>query len=53
MICAKCGKEIKKEEAHIQKDKPLCEDCLMKSGLFPLGHNGQYKRSFYIKDRQG
>ena len=50
--CSRCGKEITKNIAYIHQGKTMCEDCAMHMGLFPLGHTGQLKKSYYIKDRK-
>ena len=40
MECSRCGKVISEEETYIYENKRMCDDCAMKSGLFPLGHTG-------------
>ena len=51
--CIRCRKEIPEEKTYSHQGKILCEDCALQAGLFPLGHTGQHKKSFYIKDRKG
>ena len=50
--CSRCGKEISRKEACTSQGKLMCEVCALRAGLFPLGHTGQLKKSFYIKDRK-
>lgn len=52
MKCHRCGKEINKEQIYTREGRKLCEDCYLHTGLFPLGHTGQYRKIFYIKDRK-
>ena len=50
--CSRCSKGITRKEAYVHQGKLMCEDCALQTGLFPLGHTGQLKKSFYIKDRK-
>jgi hypothetical protein len=50
--CRRCGKEMPWEKAYTHRGKLMCEDCALQAGLFPLGHTGQLKKSYYIKDRK-
>jgi hypothetical protein len=50
MDCFRCDKEIAEGEIYTHKGQPMCEDCLMYIGLFPLEHSGQYRSLFHIKD---
>ena len=52
MKCDRCNKEITEEQVYTHQGKILCESCRMQLGLFPLGHTGQHKKAFYIKDRK-
>ncbi len=38
--CDSCNKKIHENEIYIYKGKRMCDDCAMKSGLFPLDHTG-------------
>jgi len=52
MKCSRCKKEIKEGQEFTHEGRILCEDCRIHAGLYPLGHTGQYKRAFNIKDRK-
>ena len=38
--CSKCGKKISENDVYIFKNAQMCDDCAMKTGLFPLEHTG-------------
>ena len=50
MHCSRCDKELEESEFHTHKGRPICEDCLIRIGLFPLEHTGQHRRLFHTKD---
>ena len=50
MKCDRCGKDIPEGQGHTHEGKTLCEACRIHVGLYPLGHTGHFKKSFYIKD---
>ena len=52
ITCSLCNKKISGEKVYTQRNKTMCEDCAIKEGLFPLGHTGHLKQSFFIKDRK-
>lgn len=52
MKCDRCGKEITGGQVYRHEGKNLCENCRIHLGLYPLGHTGQYKKAFNIKDRK-
>ena len=53
MKCEKCDREIAAGQDYDHQGKLLCEKCRLNAGLFPLGHTGHLKQSFFIKDRKG
>lgn len=40
MTCTNCGKEMTEDDAYTVDHKPMCEDCAIQVGLFPLEHTG-------------
>ena len=50
MICSKCGSDVPEKRMCTYKGKPTCEDCVMRAGLFPLGHKGPFRKQFAVKD---
>ena len=50
--CSRCGKEIPRKGTYAHNDKLMCEDCALHAGMFPLGHTGHLKQSYFIKDRK-
>jgi hypothetical protein len=52
MKCDRCSKPVEEDSIFHHEGKKLCEDCRLHVGIFPLGHIGHLKKSFYIKDRK-
>jgi recombinational DNA repair protein (RecF pathway) len=51
MPCSSCGKEVSENEVYIYEGKRMCEDCAIKTGLYPLGHIGARKDKISEKGR--
>ena len=49
--CSKCGQKISRDQTYLVKRKPMCEDCAMEAGLFPLGHNGSRRNAISEEGR--
>jgi hypothetical protein len=51
MVCSGCRKEIAKNEEYVYEGKPVCENCAMKAGLYPLSHTGSRRDKISEKGR--
>ena len=40
IMCNGCGKALSETDTYLYNGKPMCEDCAIDEGLFPLGHTG-------------
>jgi hypothetical protein len=49
--CSSCGKELSADDAYHYEGKPMCDDCAMTAGLFPLGHTGLRRDKISEKGR--
>ncbi len=52
MLCSDCNKEISESEIYTYEGKRVCEDCAIKSGLYPLGHTGLRRDKISEKGRR-
>ncbi len=52
MVCGNCGKEVSENEVYAYKGKQMCEDCVIKAGLYPLGHTGLRRDKISEKGRR-
>lgn len=50
--CSSCDKKLSANDVYIYEAKPMCEDCAMKAGLFPLGHTGSRRDKISEKGRR-
>ena len=50
--CSRCNKEISAGKVYTFRYKIMCEDCAIRTGLFPLSHTGSLKKDFFLKDRK-
>jgi hypothetical protein len=51
MACSSCGKEISENEAYLYAGKLMCENCVVKAGLYPLAHTGSRRDKISEKGR--
>jgi hypothetical protein len=52
MFCTNCSKEINEGETYTVDYKPMCEDCAIETGLFPLEHTSSSRDKISEKGRQ-
>ena len=52
MPCTSCGKMISETDVYIYEGKRMCDDCVMKDGLFPLEHTGARRDKISEKGRR-
>ena len=52
MLCSDCRKEIPENDTYTYEGKLVCEDCAIKSGLYPLGHTGLRRDRISEKGRR-
>ena len=49
--CTNCSKEITEDDTYTIDHKPMCEDCAIDTGLFPLGRIGLERSPISEKGR--
>ncbi len=52
MLCNGCSKEISENDVYSYEGKQMCEDCIIKAGLYPLGHTGLRRDKISEKGRR-
>ena len=52
MLCNDCGKDIFEKNIYTYEGKQMCEDCIIKEGLYPLGHTGPRREKISEKGRR-
>ncbi len=52
VICSSCSKKIAENEIYTYDGKRMCDDCAMKTGLFPLEHTGSRRDKISERGRR-
>jgi len=52
MTCINCGKEFSEKDIYTYEGKQMCEDCIIKAGLYPLGRTGLRRDKISEKGRR-
>jgi len=50
--CSRCKKEVSENEIYIFEGRPMCEDCAINAGLYPLEHTGLRRDKISEKGRR-
>ena len=50
--CSRCGKKLFENDVYTYEGKPMCDDCAMKAGLFPLEHSGSRRDKISERGRR-